>query len=118
MNGPVQRNSLPKSDVGGAPLPSESVAAGLGNQTSPSTAVPAPRRSRAIMLTLVGIGALAIGYGVYDAFQDDDPQVATEEQRNGYSSQEECERNYSKDQCTTDLSAGCRFYPDFLGALL
>jgi hypothetical protein len=69
------------------------------------------------MLSLVGVGALALGYGIYDAVQGDEPRAAAEEQRNGYSTREECERNYSKEQCTPGQTyrPGVGFIPIFWG---
>jgi uncharacterized protein YgiB involved in biofilm formation len=91
----------------------------LGNEVdiqAPRQAPPPPRRaSRTIMLALVGVGIAAVGYGVWSSLDEGEEEVA--QQRNGYASQQECEANYSKEQCTQGQThrPGMGFMPIFWG---
>jgi hypothetical protein len=77
---------------------------------------PAPRRaSRTIMLALVGVGIAAVGYGVWSSLVEGEEEAP--QQRNGYATQQECEANYSKEQCTQGQTyrSGMGFMPIFWG---
>jgi len=71
--------------------------------------------SKIVVLGLLGIGAVAGGSLAYDWFAGDEPEQAT--QRNGYTTREDCERNYSREQCSTDSTyrPGIGFVPIFWG---
>jgi len=106
-NNPVTR----RSTILGAPVV---------DKPGPETVVAAPakpaRASRMVVLGLLGVGALAGGYFAHDYFaSDDEPQEAT--QRNGYTTKEECEKNYTKEQCTPGQTyrSGVGFIPIFWG---
>jgi hypothetical protein len=106
MSNPVERSTS---------LPTLGNEADSAMQRAPSP--PPPRRaSRTIMLALVGVGIAAVGYGVWSAM-DDGEEEAAPQQRNGYASQQECEANYSKEQCTQGQTyrPGLGFVPIFWG---
>lgn len=87
----------------------------------------APRRtSRIVVLCLLGAGAVGAGVLGAGMFADSDENAkeiaATAEaplalQRNGYATREECEANYSREQCTPGQTnrSGIGLIPIFWG---
>ena len=106
MSNPVERRTTSLPTIGSE-----------AGTEAPRLPPPSPprRASRTIMLALVGVGIAAVGYGVWSSLDEGEEEEA--QQRNGYTTQQECEANYSKEQCTQGQTyrPGLGFMPIFWG---